>query len=156
MSLRTKEPRYQASPTLSSSRRYLTSEFFGGLPGEIRCRPKHSTTCIAGFVAARRTPSTQTFLSQLIVPTNLIYRGRCARATPCAWVLKIFSVFMSPTLSKPHRVTTLRNRPCWQRRGAPGGPPNPHRAGVAVGCRGLDPRHCRPVHAVETKVSSVL
>ena len=33
---------------------------------------------------------------------------------------------------------------------APGGLSNPYRAGVAVGCRGLHPRHCRPSDTVET------
>ena len=75
MSLRTKEPRYQATPAPSASRGYPKGELVRGppeeiRPEEIRYRPKHSTTLVAGFVAVRRTPSTQTFLSQLIVPTN--------------------------------------------------------------------------------------
>ena len=101
MSLRTKESQYQASPT-PSSRRYPTDEVVRGLPGEIRCRPKHSTTLVAGFVAVRRTPSTRTFLSHLIVPTKLNIQRYLRARNPCGWDLKIFSAIVSsmfPTFS---------------------------------------------------------
>src|SRR5215208_1225461 len=41
-----------------------------------------------------RRPSAQNEVSQ----QTLIYRGKYARATPCGWVLEIFSAFVNPIL----------------------------------------------------------
>src|SRR4051812_26491018 len=96
MSLRTKEPRYQATPMSSSSRGYLTGEFVRSLREEIRCCPKHSTKFVAGFVADKRTTSTQTFLSQPIVPTNLNIQRYIRACTPLQMGSQDLSVFLTP------------------------------------------------------------
>jgi hypothetical protein len=106
MSLRTKEPRYQAT-LMSSSRWHLTGKFVRSLPEEIRCCPKHSTMFVAGFVAVKRTESTRTFLYIQLSQQNSIYRGKYAHATPCGCSLKIFSAFMSPMFPSYIRQTAF-------------------------------------------------
>ena len=99
MSLRTKEPRYQAT-LMSSSRRYLTGKSVRSLPEEIRCGPKHSTMFVAVFVAIERAESTRTFLFIQLSQQISIYRGTYAHATPCGCSLKNFPAFMSPVLAR--------------------------------------------------------
>jgi hypothetical protein len=100
MSFRTEEPRYQATPMSSSSRRYLTGGFVRSLPEEIRGCPKHATTFFAVFVALKRTTPTQTFLSQLIVPTNLNIQRYIRACNPLRIGSQDFSAFMSPTSAR--------------------------------------------------------
>jgi hypothetical protein len=115
MSLRTKEPRYQATPTPSASRGYPEGELVRGLPEEIRYRPKHSTTFVAGFVAVRRTPSTRTFLSQLIVPTNFNIQRFIRARNPLRMntqdlFLKIYFCFHEYNIGLPGEHPLLESR----------------------------------------------
>jgi hypothetical protein len=164
MSLHTNEPRCQSSPMSSTSRRYLTGEFVESLPEEIRCCPKHSTSSVS---VKERTTSTQTFLYIQLSQQISIYRGIYAHATPVDRFSGFFchrhgrgDLALPPLPDRPHhkphpRIRLAHSRAgsgvCGQRRGSLGSPPNPHRAGVEVGCRGLDPRHCRPIHTDVTR-----
>src|SRR5829696_5884887 len=116
MSLRTKEPRYQATPMSASSRRYLTDEFsrmsllgafVRGIPEEIRCCLKHSTMFVAVFVAVKRTEPTRTFLYIQLSQQISIYRGTYAHATPCECFLKIFFCVHVPYVPLLHKTDRL-------------------------------------------------
>jgi hypothetical protein len=103
MSLRTKEPRYQATPMSASVRWYLTGEYVRSLPEEIRYCSKHSTM----FVAVKHATSTRTFLCTQLSQQNSIYRGTYAHATPCGCLLKKFPAFMSAMFPFCMRQTAL-------------------------------------------------
>jgi len=103
MSLCTKEPRYQT----------CSGVFVWGLPGKIRCRPKHSTTLVASLVAVRRTPSTQTFLSQLIVPTKLNIQRYISARNPLRMGTQDFCCFHVSNVGLPgeHLSPKVANAP---------------------------------------------